>query len=432
LKYHLGKIVFSASDLMQFMGCRHATTLDLRHLKGDGPEPAEPSDDVALVRAHGDAHEAAYLAKLQTTGREIVEIPRMSLSESAEQTTLGLSSGAEILFQGAFLSGNWGGWADFLERVDKPSDLGNFSYEVADTKLKRRADPSHVLQLVLYSDLLEEVQGRAPEHAHLQLGDGRRETFRLADYQHYARNARARLEAFTVDPTPTRPEPCIDCAMCRWSNQCKSEWTKSDSLFLVANIRKTQVTKLEAAGIETLTELAENTVPLPKIAQSTLTTLTTQARLQHARKSGPPSFQLRASDPGKGFDLLPEPQPGDIFYDIEGDPFFDGGLEYLHGIWADDCFIAFWAHDHEAEAASLRDLLDYFRGRLAAYPKARIYHYAPYEITALKRLTMKYGIGEAFLDKLLREQRVAESLRPNQATQSKTWKPFMTWSVLVK
>src|SRR3546814_9706863 len=64
------------------------------------------------------------------------------------------------------------------------------------------------------------------------------------------------------------------------------------------------------------------------------------------------------------------------------------------GVWADDSFHAFWAHDHAAEAQALERLLAFFRNRLTAYPQARIYHYAPYEITALRRLTTRYGIGE--------------------------------------
>ncbi len=35
-----GNILFSASDLMRFMGCAHATTLDLMRLRGEGPECA--------------------------------------------------------------------------------------------------------------------------------------------------------------------------------------------------------------------------------------------------------------------------------------------------------------------------------------------------------------------------------------------------------
>ena len=112
---------------------------------------------------------------------------------------------------------------------------------------------------------------------------------------------------------------------------------------------------------------------------------------------------------GKGFDLLPAPDPGDIFYDIEGDPHVEGGLEYLHGLWAPDIgFRAIWAHDRDAERAALVAVLDAFRARIAAYPGARIYHYAAYEVTALRRLTALHGVGEAFLDRLLRERRFVD------------------------
>ncbi len=319
-----------------------------------------------------------------------------------------MTHGAEVVFQGAFLSDNWGGWSDFLERVERPSALGDFSYEVTDTKLKRRPHPKHVLQLVLYSDLLAEIQSVMPEHAHIELGDGTRATLRLADYAHYARAARARLEAFVADPEPTRPMPCADCALCRWGDHCADVWLAEDSLFNVANITKGQVKRLEAAGITTLAELATHDGSVRGMASGTLDKLRLQARLQHARKTGAPTFELRPAQPGKGFDLLPEPQAGDIFYDIEGDPHFDGGLEYLHGIWFDGQFRSFWAHDHHAEAQALSNLLDFFRDRLAAFPQARIYHYAAYEITALRRLTTKYGIGEAFLDRLLRERRFVD------------------------
>lgn len=403
-----GNILFSATDLMRFMGCPHATQLDLLRMRGEGPEPGEDTEDAALLQKQGDAHEAAHLEKLKASGRGVIEIERGDLPRNSDETRAALATGEDVVFQGAFLSGNWGGWSDFLERVESPSALGPFSYEVADTKLKRRPHPKHVLQLVLYSDLLAEIQGCAPEFAHVELGTGERATLRLADYAHYARAARQRLEAFAAEPAPTRPVPCSDCALCRWADHCKSVWVAEDSLFNVANIAKGQVKKLEAAGIGTMAALAELDHPIRGMAENTRLRLVTQARLQHARKSGEPAFELRSPEPGKGFDLLPQPQPGDIFYDIEGDPHYEGGLEYLHGLWFDGQFRAFWAHDHKAEAQSLSDLLAFFRQRLEAYPKARIYHYAAYEITALRRLTTKYGIGEAFLDRLQRERRFVD------------------------
>ena len=403
-----GRILFSATDLMRFMGCAHATTLDLMRLRGDGPEPDEDTEDAALLQKQGDAHEAAHLERLKTSGKTVIEIPRGDLAADAAATRDALAKGAEVVFQGALLSGNWGGWSDFLMRVDRPSALGSFSYEVADTKLKRKPHPKHVLQLVLYSDLLTEVQGIAPEHAHVELGSGERTTLRLADYAHYARAARARLEAFVKDPQPTRPIPCADCALCRWAGHCESTWKVEDSLFNVANISRGQVKKLESSGVTTMAALAQLDRPIRGMAESTRARLVSQARLQHARKTGEPNFELRAAEPGKGFELLPEPNPGDLFYDIEGDPHFEGGLEYLHGLWFDGQFRAFWAHDHAAETKALEQLLGFFRERLEAFPQARIYHYAAYEINALRRLTTKYGIGEAFLDRLLRERRFVD------------------------
>lgn len=401
-------LLFSATDLMRFMGCAHATSLDLMHLYGNGPEPREDSEDAALLQAQGDAHEAAHLAWLKSQGRSVVEIVRGDLVANARKTLAALQAGPDVVFQGAFFSGHWGGWSDFLERVDRPSALGTFSYEVTDTKLKRRPHPKHVLQLVLYSDMLTELQGVAPEAAHVELGNGQRATLRLADFRDYVRAARIRLEGFVAAPTTSRPVPCADCGLCRWKDHCDSVWKAKDSLFNVANISRGQVKKLEAQGVATLAELAKVDRPIRGIASETLDRLRAQARLQEARKSGAPQVELRPAQPGKGFDLLPEPNPGDIFYDIEGDPHYEGGLEYLHGVWFDGQFRAFWAHDHEAEAQALSHLFDFFRTRLTAFPEARIYHYAPYEITALRRLTAKYGQGEAFLDRLLREGRFVD------------------------
>ena len=403
-----GRIFLSATDIMRFMGCPHATALDLAHMRGTGAEPGEDSEDAALLQKQGDAHEAAYLAHLKEAGCTVMEIERGKLGENAAATRTALAAGPDVVFKGAFLSGNWGGWSDFLERVETHSGFGPFSYEVVDTKLKRRADPKHVLQLVLYSDLLAVIQGVAPEFAHVELGDGTRATLRLADYSAYARMARKRLEDFVADPQPTRPMPCADCSLCRWADHCQGVWQAEDSLFNVAGISRGQVKKLESAGVETLEALSKLDQPTRGMAENTRARLVIQAQLQHARKTGEPDFELRTSEPGKGFDLLPEPQAGDLFYDIEGDPLYEGGLEYLHGVWFDGQFRTIWAHDHDAEARALSDLLAFFRVRIEAYPTAHIYHYAPYEITALKRLTTKYGIGEAFLDRLLREHRFVD------------------------
>ena len=403
--------LLSATDLMRFLGCQHAITLDLLYLEGKGPTKKGDDPEAELLQRRGNEHEASHLAALKASGKKVREIDRSgrSLSQALNETREALAEGSDIIFQAALLKGMWGGWSDFLVRVDKPSKLGPYSYEVADTKLKRKPHPKHILQLVLYSDLLAELQGVEPDHAHVELGTGDRWTFRLSDYAAYARESRQRLEEFVATRPASRPVPCNDCGLCPWSEHCEGVWDQEDSLFTVANISKSQVKKLEGGGVSTLEALAKMNKPVPHLAATTFARLKTQAVLQQARKSGPPTFQLRELEAGRGFARLPEPADGDIFYDIEGDPHYDGGLEYLHGVYAQDIgFISFWAHDHEAERQALLDLFEFFRKRLERFPQARIYHYAPYETTALARLTEKYHSGEFFLDRLRREQRFVD------------------------
>jgi predicted RecB family nuclease len=403
-----GAITLSASDLTRFIGCRHATALDLARLRGEGPEPRADSEEARLLQKSGLSHEYRYLDKVKSQERNVLTLRTSDVTSASDATREAMHRGIDVIYQGAFLGRGWGGWADFVERVEKPSNLGAFSYEVVDTKLKNSVDPKHVLQLVLYSDLVADIQGTMPEFAHIELGNGKREVLRLSEYVQYARNARALLEAYVDDPHPTRPVPCSDCVLCRWTEHCSRSWQENDSLFNIANITHGQVKKLEAAGIRTMEQLAVHSGMIRGLATPTLERLKAQARLQHARKSGEPRFELRPQREGKGFALLPEPKPGDLFYDIEGDPHYPEGLEYLHGVWFDGTFQAFWAHDHDAEMAALTSLLAFFKEHLARYPNARIYHYAAYEMTALRRLTKRYGVGEPFLDRLQREKRFVD------------------------
>lgn len=405
----------SASDLMRFKSCRHATTLDLRLLEVGDVMPRQDDAEAELLQRHGDEHELAFLEQLKAKGRRIVEIPKddILLEESVRLTTEAMRNGPDVIFQGALLDGAWGGYSDFLERVERPSKLGAWSYEVVDTKLKRKPDPKHVLQLCLYSDLLAIVQGVAPEAAHLQLGDGSRFSVRLSEVSSYSRHARRTLEAFLVERPETHPEPVSACALCRWSDRCEEQWEAEDSLALVAGISRSQRQKLETVGVTTMAGLAARGERVPRMAAETQRKLVAQARLQSARRAGdPPSFELRDAEPGKGFGLLPAPDDGDVFYDIEGDPYFPGGLEYLHGAWfregADWQFRAFWAHTREDEGRAAADLLAFLVDRMRRFPNAHVYHYANYEIAALRRLTAQHRTGEAAMDQLQRERRFVD------------------------
>ena len=98
---------------------------------------------------------------------------------------------------------------------------------------------------------------------------------------------------------------------------------------------------------------------------------------------------------------------GDIFFDMEGDPLEDGGLEYLFGVWYLErgtwTFQAFWGHSRAAGARRVRGLMDFVTERRRTFPGAHVYHYASYEESALKRLASWHATREVEVDNLLRE-----------------------------
>src|SRR5690606_1113831 len=134
-----------------------------------------------------------------------------------------------------------------------------------------------------------------------------------------------------------------------------------------------------------------------------------QAALQHAaRADGQRRIERLPIDPDarRGFHWLPAPDAGDLYFDMEGDPLEDGGLEYLFGVGDRPGgrfdFRAFWAHDRTAERAAFEAFVDLVVARRRERPGAHIYHYASYEVTALQRLATLHGTREAEVDAMLR------------------------------
>ena len=130
-------------------------------LRGERIARAEDSATAKLIQDKGHAHEAAFLRSLQDAAKSVQSIDKdkLSFEESLLETRRALAEGPDYIYQAALASGRWSGYADFLERVARPSRLGAYSYEIIDTKLKRSPDPKHVIQLALYSDLLAKEQG---------------------------------------------------------------------------------------------------------------------------------------------------------------------------------------------------------------------------------------------------------------------------------
>src|SRR6266571_9578801 len=326
-----------------------------------------------------------------------------------------MRAGPDVIAQPILCGGRWLGRADVLRRVATASSLGAFSYEPYDTKLARETRGSAILQLCLYAELLAEAQGVLPEKMHVvPPGTGfAPHTFRVHDFLAYYRWVKGRLESALDQPFPQLPlpvpEPVEKCDTCGFWKRCDQERHDADHLALVAGITRLQRRELADRNVATLAGLAQVPLPLPwrprRGSAEALTRSREQARVQlTGRVEGRPYKEHLDLEAGRGFALLPEPSPGDVFFDIEGDPFVaDGGLEYLFGYSVDDgSFQALWAIDREAEKAIFEKFIDYIMAGLAREPKMHVYHYAPYEPSALKRLMGRYASREEEVDRLLR------------------------------
>jgi predicted RecB family nuclease len=395
------KAMHSPSALTAFLACQHLASLQLARVAA----PAADNAQADLIRRKGEEHERAFLGELRARGLEIVEIERGDWERAAAETAEALARDADVVYQGVFVHDGWRGVADFLER--QPDG----SYEAADTKLARTSKPAHILQLCFYTEQLARVTGREPAFMHVVLGSGLRDSYRPGDFMAYYRRVKQRFLEFVADPPETYPLPVSHCQICDFRERCVAQWERDDHLTLVARLGRNQVPRLNGAGIATLAELA--TAPpdtdVPRMTHSTFEALHEQAALQYAaRLTGEHAYRLLEPEPKRGLELLPKPSPGDVFFDIEGDPFWapDRGLEYLLGLlWHEDGgtrFRAFWAHDRASEKRAFEQLVDFLHERLRADPAMHVYHYAFYEPAVLKRLMGLYGTREEEVDDLLR------------------------------
>ncbi|MFT4232848.1 MAG: TM0106 family RecB-like putative nuclease, partial [Leucobacter sp.] len=468
------RIVTSASDLTAASACEFAflRRVDAK-LGRDVEVPAD--DDPMLARAArlGDAHEERTLAAYRdalgsgAAGEPggVVEIPRpCSMSEDdlldiALGTRRALEGRAELVFQATFFDprqvteGDGGpeigfvGFADFLRL------LPDGAYEVQDTKLARRAKVTALMQLAAYAEQLERIGVPVAPEAVLILGDGSRSRHRIADIAPVFRARRARLHRLLRDRwaetgddgRQESAEPVAwgdpGIAMCGRCEVCAPEAERARDPLLIAGIRRTQRDALVAAGLVTIDAVAAlapraggtradpgapgalragapgairigaTVAGISGIAPQTLERIALQAALQLEAVPGerPP---VRVVDPA-ALAAIPQPDPGDLFFDFEGDPMYrepgeDGsarwGLDYLFGmVDARERFMPLWAHDLDAERRALLDFLALVAERRRRYPAMRIYHYAAYERTHLLSIAARHGVGEAEVDRLLSE-----------------------------
>ena len=454
------RLVTSASDLTAASSCEFAF---LRRVDARlGRDVVVPdNEDPMLARAGelGDVHEEAELARLRSELGDgiagepggVVSIPRPdSMAEDdlravAEQTLRALRGHADIVFQATFFDTEhltrstaaggqdvpeigFIGFADFLT-------LGpDGRYEVQDTKLARRAKVTALMQLAAYAEQLERLDVPVSPVATLILGSGERSAHRIADIAPVFRRRRARLHELLLSRyaevgADGRRESAAAIAWgaeginaCGRCEVCEPEVVRTRDPLLIAGMRPRQRDALRAAGLHTIDAIAaalpaieSGAHPVPGLTRRVLENIAMQAAVQVMAEDGAkvgsaPPFRVIAAE---HLSAIPQPNPGDLFFDFEGDPFYretgdDGvarwNLDYLFGmVDAEEKFTALWAHNLEEEKRALQEFIAFVMKRRCVYPGMHIYHYASYERTHLLSIAARHGVCEKEVDELLRE-----------------------------
>lgn len=408
-----GRLVYSPSDLILFAGSPFASWMDRLHLEcPDLATPDAASEEEQILWMKGLEHEMALLAQLKKSGRDVCEIP--DKGDRRQATLDAMRAGHDFIYQAKLECSPFAGFADFLERVPGRSKLGDFHYTVADTKLARDPRPKFLIQLSAYAEMLEQVQGRRPAQVSVILRDKNPTFFRTDDYFYcYLALKNAFLEFMAAFNPEDRPPLDLGKDHGRWASAAERILREQDHLSLVAGMTRNQARKLEAAGISTVNALANSPLSrVPLLQDAIFAKLRDQAALQVASAGkGVPEFRVISpdpKDPRKGLAILPPASPLDVYFDMEGYPHFEGGLEYLFGatyVEADrPQFIDWWGHTPAQEKKAFQDFIDWAHARWRKDPTMHIYHYASYEVSAMRRLMGRHGTREDQVDDLLRNE----------------------------
>jgi predicted RecB family nuclease len=408
------ELVFSPTDLTTFVDSPFASWMARFELEDRPAAVARDAPDglMDLLGKRGIEHELAKLEEFRSEGRTILEISSAgSAQDRLAATEAALRSGADVIYQAYLALPPFAGFADFLVKVPGRSKLGDWHYVVWDTKLSSIVKPTYLLQTCCYAEMLETIQGVLSETVTIALGSGEDSSFRTLDFMSYYRAIKAEfLKAQSNFRSQDQADPGKSESWGNWSDFAAKLFMDRDHLIQVANIRKSQIVRLNAAGVGTMQQLAElsPTVDVKGVNSLMLTRLRAQATIQCGSRGLPKPLYLVGSLPGQGLASLPPSSPMDIFFDIEGFPLEKGGLEYLWGSTyfenGERQFIDFWAHNPEQERQCFIDFIAWAYARWVADPTMHIYHYASYEITACRKLMGRHGVCEMEVDQLLRNE----------------------------
>ena len=436
MKIKKGKFFISPSDLNNFVACKYTALNEIKyHNKEIRKSPDRANDK--LWKEMGVEHEKRHYKILKEKYKKSITIKSdLNEKDRFDETVRAIQKGYDLIYHAYLIDDNLRGEADFLIKCDTKSDLGDYSYEVYDTKITRNLKPRHITQITAYSDMLGKIQKVLPEKMYLIDGSDEYHSFKTIEYIDLFNHSKKEFIKFlsNISKEKIYPEKCSYCNLCDWKDECDKTWENDNYINLVAGSNKSQIEKLKKNKIRTVEQLSKTKLTAIdlKINAESFKKIQLQAQLQEEkRNTGEDKIVILDSDFGKGFYKLPKPDDGDVFFDIEGYPRMDRPFEYLHGLYYKDKgklkFKDLWAKNYnkESEKNIFIELINFLEKRFVEYPNAHIYHYASYEKRAIRELATSYSSefpkGDIVNDDLLRKEKyvdlfsiVSQSIRTSE------------------
>ena len=422
------KNLYSPSMLKSYLSCKYTIFNEVNEKKLN-LKKIELSKNDQLRVEKGNVHEKNYLKELKKKFKKVIDLKNSDLSkdEKVPKTIQAMKEGWEIIYGGYLKRDKWRGEFDFLIiNRNLKSKFGDYSYEVVDTKNTNKPKPDHIIQLGMYTYMLEGTQGVLPKRFTIVLKGMIKEDVQVNQVNEFFKTHRENYEKFvTSEIDRTKPEKCSFCQVCKWKAECEKIWIDKDSLNQVGGLTKVHLKKLLELKIDTTSKLSKQDLnkQIKGFRKEISEKLITQAKLQKEyEKTEVPIHQTNLNNINgiKGFNLLPEPSACDLYFDIESveDHIYPGGLEYLLGIYYIENdkvkFKALWSHNKIEEKKNLIEFFEFTKSHFKKYPSSKIYHYGSYEITALLKLTSLHKVKGIEYDHYLNLDKFVNLLNVNR------------------
>jgi predicted RecB family nuclease len=329
--------------------------------------------------------------RLTATDKILARNPDGRILRNVPLTSSILKQGASVIFDATLDDDHVSLQFDGLQKVEGPSNLGDFHYVPVLFHEGKRIGRIQRLLLDVHGLLLSKVQGRTPAHGVIWHGPDCTSTkVKLNPDPKKFNELLQNLKAICGSAQLPKLVLNDHCSVCEFRQQCQAQALQEENISLLRGMGEKEIRKYNRKGIFTTTQLS--------------CTFRPRKRGKRVTQPGPIHYfalQALALRDKKtyvyGIPTLPTSKTR-VYFDVEGIP--DRGFAYLLGLIVagpkGEQRYSFWANHAEEEDLAFRQLITII-GQLDDFC---VYHFGSYETSFLKRMR-KQTRNKAVIDKIL-------------------------------